>query len=149
MPLNRVDSLYFATNAFNWIYKSLVPRLLPSRSVLVHLENILTQLRSPTHNSKRFYRRETPLNRVDSWYFATTALNCLFKCFVPWFLPSRSVLLYFENSLSRLRSLNYNFERFYRRETPPNRVYSWYFDTKRLNCLFTCLVPRILPCMSV
>ena len=127
----------------------MVPRFLPSQSILLYFKNSFLQLRSPNHNFKRFYMRETPLSHVDSWYFATKALNCLFKCLVPWFLPSRSVLIYFENTLSQLRSLNYNFERFYRRETPLNRVDSWYFATKALYCLFKSLVPRFLPSTSI
>ena len=135
-----------------------MPRLLPSRSVLLylensfitlHLENNLSQLRSPNHNFIRFYRRETPPNRVYSWYFATKQVNCLFKSLVPRLLPFRSVRIYSNNGLSQFTYPKYNFKWFYRRETPPNRVYSWYFATKALNCLFKSLVPRLLPSRSV
>ena len=40
-----------------------MPRLLPYKSVLLYSRNSLSQLRSPNHNFKRFYRSDTLANR--------------------------------------------------------------------------------------
>ena len=146
---NRVYSWCFATKPLYFLFKSLVPRLLPSISVLVHLENSLSQFRSSSHNFKRFYRRETAPTSVYSWYLATKLVNFLVKSLVPRLLPFMSILRYSKNSLSQFPYVKYNFKRCYRRETAPNRVYSWCFATKPLNYLFKSLVKRLLPFRSV
>ena len=135
-PHMRIDSWYFATKAFNFLFKGLVPRLLPSRSVLLNSKNSLSQFSYAKYNFKWFYRRGTPPNRVYSWYFENKPVNRLLKSLVPRLLKSRSVLVHLDNSLSYLRSPNRNFQWFYRREKPLNRVDSLYFATKALNFFF-------------